>query len=161
MFIALEPIFNNIGSKKTFAYSFVLEDCEMHEPLQVQGVVENRAGVVTLTADVRLEYRTVCDRCLKPLTRSVQKQFTHTLVHALNDESNDDFILVEDMHFSPDELLREDMLLELPTKELCKPDCKGLCPMCGADLNVTACSCKPPVDPRLAVLQSLLDDEEQ
>ena len=160
MFIELEPVFNNIGSKKMFEYSFVLEDCEIREPAKVKGVVENRAGVVTLTADTVLEYQTVCDRCLKPLTRTVQKHFVHTLVSALNDEDNDDFILVEDMHFDLDELLREDILLHIPTKELCKPDCKGLCPMCGADLNVTTCSCKQPVDPRLAVLQSLLDNEE-
>lgn len=160
MFIELEPVFNNIGSKKMFEYSFVLEDCEIREPAKAKGVVENRAGVVTLTADTVLEYQTVCDRCLKPLTRTVQKQFVHTLVSALNDEDNGDFILVEDMHFDLDELLREDILLHIPTKELCKPDCKGLCPMCGADLNVTTCSCKPPVDPRLAVLQSLLDNEE-
>lgn len=160
MFIELEPVFNNIESQKAFAYTFALADCEIREPVKVQGVVENRAGVVTLTAEAVLEYTTVCDRCLKPLARTVHKQFVHTLVGSLNDEDNDDFILVEDMHFDLDELLREDILLEIPTKELCKPDCKGLCPMCGADLNVTACSCKPPVDPRLAVLQTLLDDEE-
>lgn len=159
MFIELEPIFNNIGSQKTFAYAFVLEDSEIREPAKVSGVVENRAGVVTLCADVRLDYETVCDRCLKPLQRSIQKQFTHTLVQSLNDEDNDDFILVEDMHFDLDELLREDILLTVPTKELCKPDCKGLCAMCGADLNVTSCSCKPPCDPRLAVLQQLLDNQ--
>ena len=159
MFIELEPIFNNIGAHKPFSYSFVLDDCEIREPAKVSGVVENRAGVVTLTADTVLEYETVCDRCLKPLSLKLQKQFTHTLVSALNDEDNDDFILVEDMHFDLDELLREDILLNIPTKELCTPDCKGLCPMCGADLNVAACSCKPPVDPCLAVLQSLLDNE--
>ena len=143
MFIELEPVFNNIGSKKMFEYSFVLEDCEIREPAKVKGVVENRAGVVTLTADTVLEYQTVCDRCLRPLTRTVQKQFVHTLVSALNDEDNDDFILVEDMHFDLDELLREDILLHIPTKELCKPDCKGLCPTCGRDLNDGPCGCKP------------------
>lgn len=64
--------------------------------------------------------------------------------------------MVEDMHFDLDELLREDILLSLPTKVLCKSDCKGLCPMCGADLNNGPCGCKKPVDPRLAVLQDLL-----
>lgn len=159
MFIELEPVFNNIGAQKPFAYSFIMDDCEIREPVKVSGVVENRAGVVTLTADTVLEYETVCDRCLKSLSRKVQKQFTHTLVSSLNDEDNDDFILVEDMHFNLDELLREDILLNIPVKELCTPDCKGLCPMCGADLNIAACSCKPPVDPRLAVLQTLLDNE--
>ncbi len=156
MFIELEPVFNNIGSRKTFDYSFVLEDSGIDTPAKASGAVENRAGVVTLTADVLLNYEAACDRCLKPIQRSFQKQFTHVLTVSLNDEDNDDFILVEDMRFNLDVLLREDILLSLPTKVLCKSDCKGLCPMCGADLNETACGCKKPIDPRLAVLQELL-----
>lgn len=158
MFIELEPVFNNIGSKKEFDYSFLPEDSGIDVPVRVKGAVENRAGVVTLTADAAFQDTVACDRCLKPVARSFQKQFTHILTHTLNDEDNDDFILVEDMHFDLDALLREDVLLALPTKTLCQADCKGLCPMCGADRNETACSCKKPVDPRLAVLQELLRD---
>ena len=66
---------------------------------------------------------------------------------------------MQDLDFDLDSLVREDILLTLEPKTLCKPDCKGLCPMCGADLNETACSCKKPTDPRLAVLQQLLTDE--
>lgn len=158
MFIELEPIFNNIGAKKEFAYSFSPEDSGIQAPVNVSGAVENRAGVVTLTANADFQDTVACDRCLKPTSRSFQKQFTHILTPTLNSEDNDDFILVEDMHFDLDALLREDVLLELPTKVLCKVDCKGLCPMCGADRNETACGCKKPVDPRLAVLQELLSD---
>lgn len=158
MFIELEPVFNNIGERRNFAYAFVLADSGISEPANVKGFVENRAGVVTLTADVALNYETVCDRCLQPLHRSFQAQFSHVLAADLNDEDNDDFILVEDMHFNVDELLREDILLALPTKILCKRDCKGLCPMCGVNLNEQSCNCKPPVDPRWAALQALLND---
>ena len=158
MFIELEPIFNNIGAKKEFSYSFSPEDGGIEAPVNVSGAVENRAGVVTLTANTAFQDMVACDRCLKPTPRSFQKQFTHILTPTLNSEDNDDFILVEDMHFDLNALLREDILLELPTKVLCKADCKGLCPMCGANRNETACGCKKPVDPRLAVLQELLSD---
>lgn len=54
------------------------------------------------------------------------------------------------------ELLREQVLLELPAKPLCAEECKGICPDCGADLNTEACRCSlRPVDPRLAVLARL------
>lgn len=158
MFIELEPVFNNVGLKKEFAYSFLMDDSGVDVPVNVSGTVENRAGVVTLTADASFRDSVLCDRCLKPTPRSFQKQFAHILTHTLNDEDNDEFILVEDMHFDLDALLREDVLLALPTKVLCRADCKGLCPMCGADRNETACGCKKPVDPRLAVLQELLSD---
>lgn len=158
MFIELEPVFNNIGAKKEFDYSFFPEDSGIESPVRAVGAVENRAGVVTLTANTAFQDTVACDRCLKPAPRSFQKQFTHILTPTLNSEDNDEFILVEDMHFDLDALLREDILLELPTKVLCRADCKGLCPMCGADRNETACGCKKPVDPRLAVLQELLSD---
>lgn len=158
MFIELEPVFNNVGAKKDFQYAFVPADSGISQSAQVKGCVENRAGVVTLTADVALAYDTVCDRCLQPVRFDLKKQFSHVLVRALNDAENDNFIVIDDFRFDLDTLLREDILLFLPSKVLCKEDCKGLCATCGADLNLAPCGCKKPLDPRLAVLQELLTD---
>ena len=56
-----------------------------------------------------------------------------------------------------DELLRADILLSLPSKILCKEDCKGLCSVCGADRNKQECHCEEKsVDPRLEILGDLL-----
>ena len=56
-----------------------------------------------------------------------------------------------------DELLTEDLLLDVPSKFLCSPDCKGLCPSCGKNLNHGDCDCQQDtVDPRLAILKELL-----
>ncbi len=58
-------------------------------------------------------------------------------------------------------LVRELSLLSLPIKVLCRPDCQGLCQECGANLNLGECGCEAEaIDPRLAVLQSLLKDEQ-
>ena len=56
------------------------------------------------------------------------------------------------------EVARTAFILEMDTKNLCSPDCKGLCPGCGVDLNVEPCRCKKAVDPRLAKLAQLLED---
>ena len=53
----------------------------------------------------------------------------------------------------------EVFVLHLDTKNLCSPDCKGLCPGCGADLNREPCRCKKEVDPRLAKLAQLLEED--
>lgn len=54
------------------------------------------------------------------------------------------------------DVLRDQLYLAIPLKPLCKEDCKGLCPNCGANLNAGPCGCKPKkADPRLAVLKSL------
>jgi uncharacterized metal-binding protein YceD (DUF177 family) len=52
-------------------------------------------------------------------------------------------------------LIREQFVLAIPFAPLCKEDCLGLCPQCGADKNVAPCSCEKPVDPRFAALQGL------
>ena len=57
-----------------------------------------------------------------------------------------------------EDVLREQVLLSLPDRALCKPDCKGLCPRCGQNLNQEACSCDAaPVDTRWSALADLAD----
>jgi len=54
-------------------------------------------------------------------------------------------------------LVEEQVQLELPLKALCRDDCRGLCPMCGADRNLAPCVCKPPSDERWKSLRTLLE----
>ena len=76
---------------------------------------------------------------------------------SLNHEDEDRFILVEQGQLDVDELVVSDILLSLPMKHLCLPDCKGLCPTCGRNLNEGPCGCKKPIDPRLEALGKLLE----
>jgi uncharacterized protein len=62
------------------------------------------------------------------------------------------------MRLDLDQLVEEDVNLAIPSKYLCNPDCKGLCSICGKNLNENQCDCKAPVDPRMAVLLQLLDE---
>ena len=67
---------------------------------------------------------------------------------------------VEDGEFvDVEDLARTTFLLEMDTKMLCSQDCKGLCPRCGADLNLGPCFCKKELDPRMAILATLLENE--
>lgn len=60
-----------------------------------------------------------------------------------------------------DDLLREQIFLNISMKPLCSPDCKGLCPKCGADLNVASCGCETSeIDSRFALLKQLLKRKE-
>ncbi len=157
MFIELEPIFNNEGSCKEFEYEFVPEDCAEIAVARVKGSVKNQTGIVSLTAEVSFLIDALCDRCAAPVKEENTIDISHILVSQLNDSDNDNFFLIDSMHFNLDELIREDILLSLPTKILCRDDCKGLCPYCGANLNEKQCGCKKPVDPRLEALKKFLD----
>ena len=57
-----------------------------------------------------------------------------------------------------DELVEADLILSLPFKNLCREDCRGLCPICGKNLNEGLCGCRPQTaDPRLEILRQLID----
>lgn len=77
----------------------------------------------------------------------------------MQNEEDDEILLLEDGKVDAGELAREAFILDMDTKTLCSEDCKGLCPRCGADLNLGPCSCKKDVDPRLAVLAKLLENK--
>lgn len=157
MFIELETIFNIEGASKDFSYEFTPDDCDIIRSVNVDGCVRNRAGIVLLEGNARFTIEASCDRCAADVKHETVLPFEHTLVSKLNDDENCELYLVEDMHFNLDELIREDILLSLPTKILCREDCKGLCPYCGANLNEGKCDCKKPIDPRLEALKKFLE----
>ena len=161
MQLDLRSVFETEGSKKEFSEELDEREYELFgtkpfvERISVRGEVTNRAGVVTLTAKVSFPLRVACDRCLEEFTRQYDYTFTHTLVRQLQDEWQD-YIQVEDGVLNLEELILSDLLLELPTKLLCKEDCKGLCPHCGCNLNHQSCDCnKAYHDPRWDVLNTL------
>ncbi len=164
MFIELEPIFNNIGEQKSFNFNIDLSNEEVDgvfpfkTPVVVAGVVKNSSGIVTLETDVNFRYESFCARCAEEIAKDFCFKFDHTLVLSLNNEENDDLMLIEDLHFELDPLVIEDIFLSLPTKILCSENCAGLCTQCGKNLNNGACDCKKEIDPRLAILQQLLED---
>ena len=82
----------------------------------------------------------------------------HVLVLSLENEDDGNFIQVTNYKLDLDELTRADILLELPTKYLCSENCKGLCPVCGKNLNDGTCNCDlHQIDPRLEALKKLID----
>lgn len=64
------------------------------------------------------------------------------------------------MELDLDEVMTDEFILAMDTKHLCSEDCKGRCPLCGADLNEGPCQCKPAADPRFAVLAQLLEQTD-
>jgi uncharacterized protein len=72
-----------------------------------------------------------------------------------------DTVFYSDDLIETDDLLREQLILNLPMKPLCSPDCKGFCPRCGADLNISGCGCETKeTDSRFEVLKQLKKEKE-
>lgn len=128
-------------------------------------VLEAYPGGVMVTGTVRAPWQGVCRRCAVPVTgeltvpvreRFVETVFTGPSGHAvdLEEEDPEAYPIVEDeLDLRP--MVRDAVVLELPLAPLCRPDCQGLCPQCGADRNEEVCACEAPRDPRWANLDVL------
>ena len=156
----LKQLFDIVGEKRVIDLSFdftkeaLYGQTPFQSPVWVTGQIENRAGVVRLVFRVKSVLSLRCDRCLEAFDRETEASFEHVLVQEANTDG--DYIVCEEGVLDLDELVRTDFLLELPTKVLCREDCKGLCPHCGKNLNFDSCQCKEQsIDPRWEVLSEM------
>ncbi len=147
------------------------EDFDVIAPFQgrVRFLWTNDHIMVMLTGATRVSMR--CSRCLEPFEQPVQvhveEAFIPTVDMAtglpIHQDESDAAILIDEHHILDlSEIIRQSILLALPLTPLCKPDCKGLCPICGADLNTETCTCSTEeVDPRWSALSLLLNNFEE
>lgn len=164
MLLDLKKILSQESEGCSFDYSMDLSSIGLNgvspfvSPVEVKGTVKSRDGSAELKASVSFDFSIPCDRCAEQIDRHYDFAFSHVLVRSLeNNEDDDRFIEVRDERLDLDGLMREDILLELPTKFLCREDCRGLCPVCGKNLNAGPCGCDEHLgDPRLEVLEKLI-----
>ena len=130
-------------------------------PPRAVGAVRNTAGLLALEAELRADTLCVCDRCGTEFDR--EKRLTvNAPLSADAEESDDaDVFPLEGDGIDVAEVLTTCFILDEDSKCLCRPDCKGLCPTCGKNLNDGTCGCEKPRDPRLAVLGQLLDKDSE
>lgn len=164
MLLNLKKVFSENSESCSFDYGLDLSSVDLNgyhpfiSPVSVQGTVKGRDGFAQLDAKVSFDFSIPCDRCTKQVNKRFQYTFSHILVLSLENEDDINYIQVSDYTLDLDELMRADILLELPTKFLCREDCKGLCPVCGQDLNEGTCNCNlHQIDPRLEALKKLID----
>ena len=166
MRINVKSILNTPGASLPFSFSLDLSDMEfggqypVTDPVAVEGVVRNAADVLELTLTARTTLSAICDRCTKPFRKPMEVPFQCLLAEKLENGENDEIVLLENGEVDAGDLARTAFILGMDTKFLCSEECRGLCPRCGADLNLGPCGCKKETDPRLAVLAKLLEHSE-
>lgn len=120
----------------------------------------------TLTQSVTIQ----CGRCLAdmdiPLTVSFEEEYlpsidlrtgNHLSWKIETGEETDEALLIDERHqLDLREVTRQELLLAIPAHPLCRPECRGICPLCGADQNTERCECQESeMDPRWAILENL------
>lgn len=147
MKINLKQLFSIVGEKKEFSYTITAEEfgfvkgLEFKNPLSIEGKLYNRAGVVYLKYTVNASILHTCDRCLKEFERDYEFSFDHIVVPSVSND-NDEYITADGESIEMNDVAVTDLLLQLPAKNLCNEDCKGLCMICGCDLNESECNCQ-------------------
>ncbi len=160
------------GGKGDFAHVYQPEDLNpvderirITEPATVTGKVRLAGNEVFVNGHVETQAEVECDRCLQPVAQPVSADFELEYISDTDYESSSVVELTEaemavsvfDGHgIDVDEVVKEQIVLAVPTRMLCRDDCKGICPECGNDRNQGECSCKEKeIDPRWAALKNL------
>lgn len=117
-------------------------------------------GKAKVTGHMELTLSLVCDRCLKPVEALVKIQIEETISEEelAHPDDADEFFYIEDMKLDVEKLVSNEILINWPPKVLCRQDCKGICKICGKDLNLGECGCDDFVpDPRMAVIKDIFN----
>ncbi len=149
MLLQLRQLFDRVGDKKEIDLEIPLEELGEYKiigtfitPISLNGQVMNRAGVVSLDYTMRFTIRHLCDRCLNEFDREYSYDISHVLVKSVSSDNDEfEYVVCPGSSLDLNELAISDLLLQLPTKVLCTEDCKGLCLVCGKDLNDGDCGC--------------------
>jgi len=140
------------------------DELKQSTPLLAKGVAEllsNTLGEIRIQGSMQVTMEAPCDRCLEPATFAVNSKFD--LFYRPDDPENApggerhvaageiEIGFYEGDGLELEDVLVEQIVLALPMQKVCKANCKGICPVCGQNRNVTACKCVvKPVDNRWA-----------
>ena len=161
MILDLSQVLTNDGASLPISAKLDAEDVSINGqdihftlPVDVQGSVKNISGLLYLEIRCKAQFETQCSRCLDPVAAELELEVSERLEKSSTDE---DVLIIDSHELDLDELVIKGFGLELPINYMCSENCKGLCHVCGCNLNHTQCDCEDDyVDPRLAALKDFL-----
>ena len=145
------------------------EHASLSAGVRAWGRASRKGEEVRVGGSLQTSVELRCDRCLGPVPVPVNVDFVANFVRAGDPAVEAKELHDEDLEVSVydgdsvdlDELVREQILLALPARQLCRDDCRGLCPSCGKNLNTESCDCaRHETDPRWAALADIKDRDE-
>lgn len=123
-----------------------------------------RKGIVSLNCNAAITVKRACSRCLTEVVRDYDLKISRTMnvekKEAVTDnlDEYDEISYIEDCNLDVDLLVLDELYTVLPMSVLCKEDCKGICKVCGTNLNKSICDCDQTVpDPRMAVFSDIFN----
>jgi uncharacterized protein len=162
----LQELRHPLGSESSYELdepSVRLDATELKDVAGSLGLLRTDRGLLA-SLKLRATLSERCARCLAEASCPVEMEFEEEFVATVDpntgartrlSKDEDVFKIGPDFVLDLDEAIRQYGLMAEPIKPLCRPDCVGLCPSCGANLNEGPCGCEPQVDERLRVLAGI------
>ena len=162
MKINIASVLRNDGASKTFSgnvelgtFDYIGSTLAFDNPLTVEGEVKNIGGAIEISATITGEYKTDCSRCGKDVCGKLTAELFESLDSEFS-EIDEECVSVSGNVIDISGSIQAAIFSSIPMQFLCKEDCKGLCPVCGIDLNNNECNCEVEVyDPRFAIFRNL------
>lgn len=169
--ITITQVKKELGSVQSFSFKVSAGEIDLDEDqfflaedAFLEGMIKNKGTVFEITGRISVRLKQCCSRCLEDMVTVLNVPFSEEY-RETDLKEDGEAPDAEVNYFSGNEiditdLIRETILLAEPIKPVCSETCRGLCPKCGANLNINTCGCNSAkVDPRLAVLGKLLSKD--
>ena len=149
--IDVERISGQTGSSLEVDLSWTGDGIELDSPyvnllgdVSFKGTVSNIGNAYSVDGSIRAKMSLTCDRCLEVFTKDIRmplgRVFSESGFQAEGFDRDDIEMMTGDqIDLAPQ--IREELILSIPIRVLCKEDCKGICPQCGKDINKGECIC--------------------
>lgn len=173
MFINLSDVFLSAG--RPLEVSCPIEMTEIQNGYESFSIIEKSDVTLTgthkskgralITGKAHLVLDMPCDRCLKPVPVRIELSFERDVYSPevdAGEDTEDNLDIMKGYQLDVESLIFNEILMNWPMKVLCKADCKGICKMCGKDLNFGECGCDTFVpDPRMAVIKDIFNANKE
>lgn len=131
------------------------EKIEFIKPITLEGELFLTGDIINLEGNICSELSLPCSRCFVNFSHTINVPI-HEKFSANPENKDDDIILIDGDTIDITNVIKNNIIMSLPIKKLCKDDCKGLCQHCGTNLNISSCNCSnDDIDSRLTKLKDL------
>jgi uncharacterized protein len=131
---------------------------EFNDAVNFIGTLAKIGGIIKLQGKLKTTYAVKCYRCLKDISGNLDINVKENFVNSENNSDSEIYTYVGN-NLEINTALRDNIILNLPMKQVCSEDCKGLCPNCGTDLNVGTCECKGnDINPKMEALKNFFNN---
>lgn len=168
MLVNLSEVMSNVGKRKDTQLPITLEQFTMYgeeynfskkEDAQISIVCIGERKI-SLSCKAELSLEIPCSRCLEmvqvPFTIDFEKEFDFTGEKEEAREALEEAEYIQEYSLDVDALVVQEMMLQFPMQTLCSEDCKGICDVCGTNLNTGSCDCaQQGRDPRMLAIQDI------